>query len=112
MKRLLTIGEAAEALGVTTTTLRNWDKSGVLHPDERTRGETADIGLSHCVTSNHRQASQRIEKPIACARVSSHDQKQDLVRQVQVLENYCSSKGFQYEIIQDLGSGMNYYKKA
>lgn len=64
MKRLLTIGEAAEALGVTTTTLRNWDKSGVLHPDERTRGETADIGLSHCVTSNHRQASQRIEKPL------------------------------------------------
>lgn len=27
-------------------------------------GETADIGLSHCATSNHRQASQRIEKPL------------------------------------------------
>jgi len=51
-------------------------------------------------------------KTIAYARVSSHDQKQDLVRQVAVLENYCSSKGYQYEIIQDLCSEMNYYKKG
>lgn len=38
MKKLLSIGEAAKALGVTTTTMRNWDKNGMLHPDERTRG--------------------------------------------------------------------------
>ena len=30
MKKLLSIGEAAKALGVTTTTMRNWDKSGRL----------------------------------------------------------------------------------
>lgn len=29
-----------------------------------------------------------------------------------MLEDFCSSKGFQYEIIQDLASGMNYYKKG
>ncbi|HHW4219250.1 TPA: IS607 family transposase, partial [Campylobacter coli] len=49
---------------------------------------------------------------IAYARVSSHDQKDDLIRQVQVLELYCAKAGFNYEIIQDLGSGMNYYKKG
>ncbi|MBQ4392556.1 MAG: MerR family DNA-binding transcriptional regulator, partial [Prevotella sp.] len=38
MKKLLSIGEAAKALGVTTTTMRNWDKNGMLHPDEYTRG--------------------------------------------------------------------------
>ena len=38
MKKLLSIGEAAKALGVTTTTMRNWDKNGMLHPDEHTRG--------------------------------------------------------------------------
>ena len=32
MKKLLSIGEAAKALGVTTTTMRNWDKNGMLHP--------------------------------------------------------------------------------
>ncbi|BEG57456.1 IS607-liketransposase [Helicobacter sp. NHP21005] len=51
-------------------------------------------------------------KTIAYARVSSADQKEDLIRQVQVLELYCSKLGFNYEVIQDLGSGMNYYKKG
>lgn len=51
-------------------------------------------------------------KTIAYARVSSHDQKDDLIRQVQVLELYCAKAGFNYEVIQDLGSGMNYYKKG
>lgn len=51
-------------------------------------------------------------KTIAYARVSSHDQKDDLIRQVQVLELYCAKAGFNYEVIQDLGNGMNYYKKG
>ncbi|GFK15915.1 IS607-liketransposase [Helicobacter suis] len=51
-------------------------------------------------------------KRIAYARVSSSDQKDDLIRQVQVLELYCSKLGFDYEVITDLGSGMNYYKKG
>jgi predicted site-specific integrase-resolvase len=49
---------------------------------------------------------------IAYARVSSHDQKNDLERQKQVLELYCSSQGWTFEVISDLGSGMNYYKKG
>ena len=31
---------------------------------------------------------------------------------MQVLDLYCAKAGFKYEIIQDLGSGMNYYKKG
>ena len=112
MKRLLTIGEAAEALGVTTTTLRNWDRSGVLHPDEKTRGGDRRYRIESLRNIKPSASIADDRKTIVYARVSSHDQKQDLVRQVQVLENYCSSKGFQYEIIQDLGSGMNYYKKG
>jgi predicted site-specific integrase-resolvase len=49
---------------------------------------------------------------IAYARVSSHDQKEDLKRQVAHLEMYCASKGWSYEVIQDLGSGMNYRKRG
>lgn len=49
---------------------------------------------------------------VAYARVSSHDQKADLDRQVQVLEMYCASQGWSYEVISDLGSGMNYKKKG
>jgi predicted site-specific integrase-resolvase len=44
---------------------------------------------------------------VAYARVSSRDQKEDLKRQVERLELYCAAKGWSYEVIQDLGSGMN-----
>ena len=50
-------------------------------------------------------------KTIAYARVSSCEPKEDLVRQSQVLELYCAEHGYKYELITDLGSGMNYYKK-
>ena len=58
---------------------------------------------------NHVSSIER--KTIAYARVSSHDQKADLERQQQVLELYCSSPGWRFEILSDLGSGINYNKK-
>ena len=112
-KKLLTIGEAAKVLGVTTTTLRNWDKNGLLHPDEHTRGGNRRYKLESLKNINPDVRYKTDDlKTIAYARVSSHDQKEDLVRQVAVLEAYCAKHGFQYEVIQDLGSGMNYYKKG
>ena len=49
---------------------------------------------------------------IGYARVSSPDQKADLERQHAMLEAYCAAKGWQTEIVKDLGSGMNYRKKG
>ena len=51
-------------------------------------------------------------RTIAYARVSSHDQKGDLERQKQVLELYCARQGWTFEMVSDLGSGMNYQKKG
>jgi len=51
-------------------------------------------------------------KTVAYARVSGHDQRADLDRQKQVLELYCARQGWTYEVISDLGSGMNYHKKG
>ncbi len=44
--------------------------------------------------------------------MSSHDQKDDLERQKQVLELYCASQGWTFEVVADLGSGMKYHKKG
>jgi len=44
--------------------------------------------------------------------VSSSDQKEDLVRQQHLLSSFCAHHGFTFEIISDLGSGMNYHKKG
>ncbi len=48
----------------------------------------------------------------AYARVSSHDQKKDLITQAELLGAYCATHGWRYEVIEDLGSGMNYRKKG
>ncbi|MEA3315466.1 MAG: IS607 family transposase, partial [Campylobacterota bacterium] len=46
------------------------------------------------------------------ARVSSSDQKKDLERQKQLLELYCATNGWDFELLSDLGSGINYNKKG
>lgn len=38
--------------------------------------------------------------------------KDDLERQKQVLENYCAAQGWTFELVADLGSGMNYRKRG
>ncbi|MHB1732147.1 MAG: recombinase family protein [Ferrimicrobium acidiphilum] len=48
---------------------------------------------------------------IAYARVSTNGQKDDLVRQVALLESYCAANGWTYEVISDLGSGLNHHKR-
>lgn len=49
---------------------------------------------------------------IGYARVSSHDQKRDLDRQKEIIELFCAQNGWEHEVIQDLGSGMNYSKRG
>jgi len=44
--------------------------------------------------------------------VSSHAQRQDLERQKAYLENYLQDFDPNYEIISDLGSGLNFKKKG
>ena len=113
MGKLVNISEAARILGVTTTTLRNWDKKGLLKPDELTKGKARRYRIESLRNINRNIIVTKDDlKTIAYARVSSHDQKEDLNRQIQVLELYCSKHGYKYEVIQDLGSGMNYYKKG
>lgn len=109
MNELLSISKAANVLGVTVQTLRNWDKSNLLKPDDYTKGGNRRYRLSSLVRFNKKTKDQ---KTIAYARVSSYDQREDINRQIQALELYCSKKGYQYEIIQDIGSGINYKKKG
>ncbi|CAM2962980.1 IS607 family transposase [Helicobacter felis] len=113
MNNLLSIGQASKVLGVSIQTLRNWEKKGLLKPDNYTKGGERRYKLESLKNINKNIVFHNDNrKTIAYARVSSADQKEDLIRQVQVLELYCSKLGFNYEVIQDLGSGMNYYKKG
>ena len=111
MERFVGIGEAAEALGVSITTLRRWEAEGRLVA-EHTPGGHRRYNLAKLRPEQFRATSDAARKTIAYARVSSHDQKDDLERQKQVLELYCARQGWTFEVVSDLGSGMNDRKKG
>jgi len=106
-KRLVKIGEAANLLGVAVKTLRQWETTGELLPDRKTKGGTRFYDAAKLLTLGDADFST-----LCYARVSSHNQKPDLERQKEILETYCAAKGWRTEVISDLGSGMNFNKKG
>jgi predicted site-specific integrase-resolvase len=108
MSKYIKIGKAADILGVTVQTLRRWERIGTLMPDKKTEGNTRYYLLEKLIGKS---ATQK-DLTIAYARVSSHDQKKDLKTQADLLASYCLRQGWSFEVIQDLGSGMNYHKKG
>jgi len=110
MNRLVSINKAAKILGVSISTLRRWEWEGKI-TSERTTGKHRRYDLAKLKPESFRLSPDR-RKTIAYARVSSRDQKKDLERQKELLESYCAAQGWTYELMSDLGSGMNYYKKG
>ncbi len=110
MNRFIGIGKAAKILGVSTQTLRRWENEKRLIPKPTKGGQRRyDV---YELQPHYFHKSNKKPMTIAYARVSSHDQKADLERQVQLLEMYCAAHGWRLEVITDLGSGMNYHKKG
>jgi predicted site-specific integrase-resolvase len=95
----------------STKTFRRWEAAGKLVPT-RTVGNQRRYSLEALGHPSFADSTESNRVTYAYARVSSHDQKEDLVRQAQVLEMHCAAKGWNFEVITDLGSGMNYHKKG
>lgn len=109
-ENLITIKEAATLLSVTTKTLRTWDKEGKLTPIKTIGGHRRYdpkilLNLNSIVDPGHKIT-------MCYARVSSHDQKKDLQTQLKALEAFCIASGWSFDLISDLGSGLNYKKKG
>lgn len=107
------IGEFAKLIGKTEQTLRNWDKNNTLKPHH-----IAPSGYRYYSQEqlNHflgiKNTLQLNRKVIGYCRVSSHKQKDDLIRQEDNVKTYMLAKGYQFEIVTDIGSGINYNKKG
>ena len=82
------IGEFAKAIGKTTKTLRNWDKIGKLKParveDTRYRYYSQEQ-LNHFLGLKNMESKSK--KVIGYSRISSHNQKDDLERQIENVKN-------------------------
>lgn len=108
---LMNIKEASEYLHVAQGTLRRWEREGLIKPS-RTEGghrrySEEDLLL---LLSKKGMISSSDKYTIGYCRVSTNAQKDDLQRQIDTVSNYCAAKGYQFKMISDIGSGLNYKK--
>jgi hypothetical protein len=109
--KLLRMNEVSEITGLAQSTLRLMHRKGELVPAKISPGGTryySDEQIKEYM--GVKTVSKRIV--IGYARVSSRKQEQDLERQVENLKTYMFAKGYSFETITDIGSGMNYSKKG
>lgn len=102
--------KVTELLGVTAQTLRNWDKEGKLKPAYTKSNGYRYYSEESIMSYTQERKTKKELNVIGYARVSSKKQIDDLERQVNNLNGYISSKYALFDIITDIGSGINYNK--
>ena len=108
---LISIGKFAQMIGVTTTTLRRMHQKGDLIPAHVSKGGTRYYSKEQLKDFAKVPAQER-DIVIGYCRVSTGAQKDDLQTQVENVKAYMYAKGYQFEIITDIGSGINYQSNA
>ena len=107
------IGEFSKLIGKNSQTLREWDKKGIFKPHH-----IAPTGYRYYSQEqlNHflciKGIGTKTKKVTGYYRVSSNNQKDDLVRQIENVKTYMIAKGYSFDVITDIGSGINYNKKG
>lgn len=105
------IGKFSALIGKTPQTLRDWHKKGSFVPQHITDGGTryySEEQLNYFL----RIKNVKSKKVIGYCRVSSNKQKDDLVIQVENVKTYMIAKGYQFDVITDIGSGIKYNKQG
>ena len=104
----LSINKVAKQLNKSAQTLRNWEKTGELIPAYKTKSGYRYYTEEQINKLLGVEEKERVT--IGYCRVSSRKQQDDLERQTENMRNYLCAKGYKFEIITDIGSGINYNK--
>lgn len=102
----------AKLIGVSVKTLQRWDNEDILKAlrtptNRRYYTYTQYLAYKGLVTSD-----ESTKQKVIYARVSTRNQKDDLINQVQFLKQYCNANGMVVsKCIEDYGSGLNYNRK-
>lgn len=108
--QLISIGKFAKKVGLTTASLRRMHESGECIPYHITKGGTRYYSLDQL--KDFSTADKKKKLVIGYCRVSTSSQKDDLETQINNVKSYMYAKGYNFEIISDIGSGINYKKKG
>jgi DNA binding domain, excisionase family len=109
---LMSIGKFAKELGVTPEHVRTMHRTGEVIPARISEKGTRYYSEEQLRELKNTQFSQIEEKVVAYCRVSTKSQKDDLEKQVENVKSYMYAKGYSFEVITDIGSGINYKNKG
>jgi predicted site-specific integrase-resolvase len=106
--KLLSVKECKEIYGLSRITLINYEKKGLIKP-VRTPGGVRRYRVEDIerLLGMLEDKQERVGKTILYARVSTRKQQPYLENQVQRLEEYAKSRGWEYEVIKEIASGVN-----
>ena len=106
------VGEFAEKVGVSISTLQRWDRTDVLKSKRTPTNQRyyTDEDLNKVL--NLEQETKPKRKNVGYCRVSTQGQKNNLENQQEFVSVYSLSHGVILdEIYTDIGSGLNYQRK-
>ena len=109
---LMSIGKFARELGVTPEHVRTMHRTGEVIPARISEKGTRYYSEEQLRELKNSRTPQREEKVVAYCRVSTKSQKDELEKQVENVKSYMYAKGYSFEVITDIGSGINYKNKG
>ena len=109
---LMSIGKFAKELGVTPEHVRTMHRTGEVIPARISEKGTRYYSEEQLRELKNSRTPQREEKVVAYCRVSTKSQKDALEKQVDNVKSYMYAKGYSFEVITDIGSGINYKNKG
>lgn len=102
--RFVSSKKASQILNVHPNTLRTWEEKGLIETFRLTQTSQRKYNIEKFLKENKANTKENI----CYCRVSSKSQEEDLKNQVKFLKE----KFPNYEIITDIGSGLNYKRKG
>jgi len=105
------VGEFAEKIGRSVSTLQKWDRAGKLKARRTSTNRRFYTDEDFRIVMNL-ETSPEDRVSYSYARVSSAGQKSDLESQKRAIQQFCQASGIPIqEHLSDIGSGLNYKRK-
>ncbi|MGG1658898.1 IS607 family transposase [Brevibacillus sp. NRS-1366] len=109
---MYTIGKFAKMIGVTPKTLREWNKSGKFIPALVKENGYRYYSEEQFYEYLRKPAAQQERITVGYCRVSRLKQRDELERQIENVKTYMIAKGYSFDVITDIGSGIDYEKRG
>jgi len=114
--RTMTITEYANIFGVTTDTVRKWERNGKIKPLRTSGGHrrfteedvsAIDVHAKHRINNNR---EEYVKRNIIYCRVSDAEHQDELHKQTEGLKMFALGRGVEAEVIVEIGDGSCMYR--